>query len=290
MSENTEHRSLLSSVSDTVTSFFRRKKTGQKIPPKLGGCLKHPYGPFQFQITSWEGAQYDLQASTNLVNWASIAQGVAPGEVFDYVDSDAHKFSFRFYRLIAEGLHSANVVGFATVSTPPGFAMIANPLNAPDNRVCALFPNLPDGSTFNKFDHVKFRLSNNAFKDGKWLNPDETLVPGEGAIICNPTSEQRVLTFVGEVMQGRLFKVIPAGFSICSSLVPQAGRLHLDLGFPVSPGDVIHIFDRDRQKYVIMEYDEKKWAANPPLIGVGESFWVGKTSAANWVREFYVTL
>jgi hypothetical protein len=58
--------------------------------------------------------------------------------------------------------------------------------------------------------------------------------------------------------------------------------LHVDLGFPIAEGDVIHLFDRDRQEYVLHPYDAEKWASNPPLINVAESFWVAKTSPGNW--------
>jgi hypothetical protein len=71
-------------------------------------------------------------------------------------------------------------------------------------------------------------------------------------------------------------------------MVPQSGRLHLDLGFPIAADDVIHLFDRDTQKYVIMEYDEARWNDNPPVVGIGESFWVGKNVAGNWIQEFHI--
>jgi len=79
------------------------------------------------------------------------------------------------------------------------------------------------------------------------------------------------------------------GFSMRSSPVPQPGRLHLDLGFPISDGDVIHLFDRDQQKYVLYPFSAAAWASNPPILGVGESFWVAKESAKNWIRSFSVT-
>jgi hypothetical protein len=164
--------------------------------------------------------------------------------------------------------------------------MIANPFDAPSNAVGELFKELPEGATLNKFDTRFFRLNENSFKNGKWTNPSETLVPGEGAILFNPTSDYKPLSFVGDLMQGQLSLPIPGGFSIRSSLVPQPGRIHADLGFPIAEGDVIHLFDRDRQKYVLYPYDPAKWASNPPILSVGEAFWVAKTLPGNWVRSF----
>ena len=111
---------------------------------------------------------------------------------------------------------------------------------------------------------------------------------GEGAIFFNPTSDYKTASFTGEVIQGQLAVPIPAGFSVRSSLVPQPGNLLDDLNFPVTNGDVIHIFDRERQKYVLHPYEDGKWTAGPPIVGVGESFWVAKTEPGNWIRNFKI--
>lgn len=44
------------------------------------------------------GQTYVLQASTNLVNWESVATNVAPAGVFEMVDPSAANFRYRFYR------------------------------------------------------------------------------------------------------------------------------------------------------------------------------------------------
>ncbi|MDB6111948.1 MAG: hypothetical protein JWR69_3698, partial [Pedosphaera sp.] len=41
----------------------------------------------------------------------------------------------------------------------------------------------------------------------------------------------------------------------------------------------------DQQKYVLYPYDSQTWAANPPLVGVAESFWIAKSSPDNWTVE-----
>jgi len=183
---------------------------------------------------------------------------------------------------------SANAVGYATINVPPGYSMIANPLQARPNTVSAILPGMPDGTALNKFDTRLFKLTENTVKGGRWINANETLSPGEGAIFFNPTADFKHINFVGEVMQGNLLLPIAAGFSVRSSQLPKPGRLHADLGFPISDGDVVHLFDRDRQKYVIYEYEPKKWESNPPVVGVGESFWIGKTKPGNWVQKLVI--
>jgi hypothetical protein len=110
-------------------------------------------------------------------------------------------------------------------------------------------------------------------------------MPGEGAIFQNPTEDVIKLNFVGEVLQGDLTLAIPSGFSVRSSMLPLPGLLQTELGFPASDGDAIHVFDRDEQKYVIYTYKHGKWDPEEPVVGAGESFWVGKTTAGNWTRQ-----
>jgi len=282
-------KNILSQVGESITGFFHKKgKSPLVTPPQLRSAVRFPYGPFQFQFDVAKTASYEIQASSNLQNWLTISAGKSTGEPVDYVDSEAHKFSYRYYRVMAEAVFSRNVVGYVATNVPPGYSMIANPLQAPSNAVSAILSGMPDGTALNKFDTRLFKLTENAVKGGKWFNPNETLVPGEGAIFFNPTSDFKNINFVGEVMLGELLMPIASGFSVRSSQIPRPGRLHTDLGFPITAGDVVHLFDRDKQNYVIYEYDSKKWESNPPLVGVGEAFWIGKTSPGNWVQHFNI--
>ncbi len=276
-------------VGGFVTSFIRKNKSNVILSPTLGSPVRFPHGPFQFQIRLPLGSAYQVFASTDLQNWMVLSEGTAASEMVDYVDSEASRFSFRFYRVTTQISASTNVLGYAAVPFPPGFSMIANPFSAASNTVGSLLAGLPDGTTLCKFDTSLFRLTNNAVKLGKWVNASETLIPGEGAIIFNPTTDFKTLNFAGELNQGRLLNPIPSGFSIRSSLVPQPGRLNIDLGFPLTEGDVVHIFDRDQQRYVVYPFPSKIWDDNAPILGVGESFWIGKTTPGNWERNCTVS-
>ena len=85
-----------------------------------------------------------------------------------------------------------------------------------------------------------------------------------------------------------LLRPIASGFSIHSSQIPKPGRPHADLGFPIQEGGEVHLFERDHQKYVMYEYDRKKRDSNPPILGVGESFRIGKTTPGNWVQNLVI--
>ena len=256
-------------------------------PPTLSGATRFPYGPFRFKTRLGKGNAYIIEASTDFKTWTPVSKGISSAEEFEYVDSDASKFGHRFYRVLAGELLSNNVIGYAAVALPPGFSMIGNPLVSPENTVGKLFKDWPEGTSLNKFDTRLFRLAENTVKAKQWTNPSERLMPGEGAIFFNPTSDYKSHSFVGEVAQGQLSIPIPAGFSVRSSLVPLPGSLE-ELGFPITNGDVIHLFDRDRQKYVLHPYEDDKWQAGPPVVSVGEAFWVAKTEPGNWTRNLRI--
>ncbi len=268
------------------TRFWNRKPEAIE-PPILSDAKRFPYGPFQFRTQVPKSTEYSILASADLQHWTTIGRGVGGGEMFDYLDSEAFKHSYRFYRLLAQQVQSLNVIGYASVTLPPGFSMIANPLIGASNTVAEIFQGWPDGTTLNKFDTRFFRLAENAVKLGKWINPGEKLSPGEGAIFFNPTNDYKYLSFVGEVNQGNVSMPIPSGFSIRSALVPQAGNLE-DMGFPIGEGAVVHLFDRDRQKYVLHPCEGGKWNDGPPLVSVGESFWIAKTEPGNWTKSLVI--
>jgi hypothetical protein len=283
-----DRKNIFGSVGQSISGLFGRKSKAVTAAPRLGSAARFPYGPFQFKFQIAKGVPYEIHASSNLQAWDPISSANSTGEPVEYVDSDASKFNLRFYRVLAETVFSDNVLGYASINVPPGYSLIANPLQAPSNAVSAILPDMPDDTSLNKFDTHLFKLTDNTVKNDKWINPGETLSPGEGAIFFNPTSDFKNISFVGEVLQGVLLLPIASGFSIHSSQIPKPGRLHADLGFPVHENDVVHLFDRDHQKYVIYEYDQKKWDSNPPILGVGESFWIGKTTPGNWVQNLLI--
>src|SRR5258708_425683 len=245
-------RTLIDRASDTAHGRAKAKEIG---PPVLSDALRFPYGAFAFKTQLPKGTAYFVEASTDLQHWTFIAQEVSTGQAIEYIDSEAFKFSHRFYRVIVDEQPSLNVVGYAAVTLPPGFSMIANPFESSANSVGEMFKGWPDGTKINKFDTRFFRLAETEMKSGKWTNPLERLSPGEGAIFFNPPSDYKSHSFVGEVMQGSLSVPIPSGFSIRSSLVPRPGSIEA-LGFPIGDGDVIHLFDRDRQQYCLYPYQQ----------------------------------
>jgi hypothetical protein len=251
-------------------------------PPRLTEPVRVPYGAFQFKCQVPEGLPYEIIASSNLKTWERIYSDRSQGEI-NFVDSDAAKLNYRFYRLTADGVLSSNMIGYVTVTLPPGFCILSNPLRPEDTRISTMFAAMPDGMTVSRFDARTHELSENKLEDRKWSNGLQRLAPGEGAIVFNPVSDYKSLSFVGEVLLGNFSVAIPAGFSLRGSMLPQPGRLDTDLEFPISEGDVVHIFDRDKQRYVFCSFLNGGWKPHPPVIAAGEGFWIAKKDGRNWM-------
>lgn len=277
-----------SSVAGFVTSFIRRNRIDEAFAPTLSGQRKFPYGAFFFEFTGAKGCPYEVQASTTLKGWETITNGTFTNRTTEFIDSDAPRHKHRFYKVNSGLLSSTNVVGFATVYAPPGFSLIANPFENAGDFIGQILPNMPEGTALHKFSPTQHKMVETTFSKGRWSNPMEKFVAGEGGLFFNPTKETFALQFCGQVAQGRLMNPIPAGFSIRSSLVPVAGQINTDLQFPLTQGDSVQIYNRDKQEYVTYAYPSKQWEVDPPMVGIGEAFWVEKSSAENWVIDFTI--
>jgi hypothetical protein len=94
------------------------------------------------------------------------------------------------------------------------------------------------------------------------------------------------ITFVGEVLQGSLTNPVPAGFSIESSMIPVAGTLS-QLGVPGDDFDAVYKWTG--AGWQSSSYDSAVGGWDPDLsISVGESFFLKRAQAGQWVRNFTV--
>ncbi len=188
---------------------------------------------------------------------------------------------------MAQNVYSLNVVGYYNVTIPGlGFKMIANQLDAADNTLDGALSGVADGSLFYKWTGAGYSI--HEYIEGDGWDPNTSLAPGEGGFLRNASADPVTVTFVGEVKQGSLVNEIPAGFSIKSSMVPQAGGIKSVLGMPFSEdgGDYIYKWGTS---YEIFEYvGEDEWDPAEPAVAVGESFFSRKLNAATWTREFTV--
>lgn len=255
---------------------------------------------------NWAGLGYRLQTTTALDQpWTDLPGVTSPAQL----PANAPQ---QYFRLVcSDGLScSISVVGYVNTtlqSSPSGSAtnLIANPLNGTNNNLNTILP-LPDGhggTTILRFNPATATYHEPIqFIDGfGWYSADPgenyTLNPGEGFFIMPTGSNALTVTFIGEVPQGSFTNTLPVGWSIKSSVVPQAGSLN-SLGFPTGDGDMVITFNSATQQFdePYLYADGFGWvlanSGDPvpagPVIPVGKGFMVFKTTAAAWARTFHI--
>jgi hypothetical protein len=190
-------------------------------------------------------------------------------------------------------VYSVNAVGYVNTVLHPGFSLIANPLNAADNTVGALFANVPNNTRIYKFNGTTYDIGTYSTVLGGW-NPaafaSTVLNPGDGFFIQNPGGVDVTVTFVGEVPQGDLSSTLPAGLSIKASQVPQAGLVSTDLKYPPQNNDRIFKWSSTTSTYTPYTYSTVLGGWNPsePSIDVGEAVFLNRATAGTWTRTFSV--
>lgn len=197
-------------------------------------------------------------------------------------------------------VYSVNAVGYVNTTLKGGFNLISNPLIAANNSIGEVFKNFQGGviggTTVYKFVNGNFVAAQWDDLDNKYT-PDsaaaETVLPGEGVFVFVPGAADKVLTFVGEVAQGNTTTPLPRGFSIKSSVVPQAVKPDaLGAGsIPAADGDVLYRYDAATKGYAAFQFDglDNKFVPDLPVINVGEAFFYFRVGVAtDWTRTFSV--
>lgn len=186
----------------------------------------------------------------------------------------------------AQTVYSVNAVGYVNLSLPQGFSLISNPLNGTNNNLNTVIPVAPDFSVLYKFDPVTQQyLDASTYIDGGW-DLNYPLAPGEGAFIQLPSAA--TLTFVGEVPQGNLATPLFANFQLASSKVPQQGGLSA-LSYPGQDFDLVYKWNRVTQQFSDgFIFIGGGWDPSDPVLTVGESVFIQRSSAGSWTRNFSV--
>jgi len=187
---------------------------------------------------------------------------------------------------MAQNVYSLNIVGYVNKTVPANkWAMISNPLNATNNNYKLVLQNPPEG--LQVYKRVGAAWLSASIIDGAWDGDDlGDVKPGEGLFVKAPATGDYVNTFVGEVVTTSVNN-IPAGFSIRSSVLPQAGGITTVLGYPKAEGDEIYTYNPN-SGYNGAQVIDGAWDPAEPAPAVGEAFWVRPTAAKDWVRNFTV--
>jgi hypothetical protein len=245
------------------------------------GTVQRSSGQFSVRVLGPTNQQVTLTwFSPVSQNWTNYTTFTLSGEgVYDYTDTTATN-AYRFYRCQTESNKSCNAVGYVDTPLPVGSSMIANPLQAVDNRVCAILTNVPNGAWLLKWDEINDEwFQTNTFSSTYgWSDTNMTLAPGEGALLNVSVATNQ--SFVGEFAQGYLINPVPSGWSMRGSTIPISGGVASGLGVPILEGDMI--VRMIAGTYTNYTYTNGHWVNTnqtqvpEPVISIGESFWIVK--------------
>jgi hypothetical protein len=183
-------------------------------------------------------------------------------------------------------VYSLNIVGYVTVTNPPGYRLMANPLNTTNNDVSKLIAAPPTGTTIYKRSGNGYLSSTYDPDFGGWGDLLQ-LNPGEGYFVQNPGAAF-VNTYVGEVVLDSTNSV-PSGYSIRSSVIPQTGPIQTALGYTPGQGDTIYFFTGSGYTAYGFDPDFGGWYDGEPSPAVGQGFWIYNNGAPkSWIRHFSV--
>lgn len=186
-------------------------------------------------------------------------------------------------------VYSLNAVGYINITIKPGFNLVGNQLVQPNVGIAALLPAPPQLTVFYSFSGG---FSSSTFDNdlGGWdPDPNLPLPYGGGGFLFNPTASAFTLTLVGEVGQGSLANAVPAGLSIRSSKVPQAGFITAVLGFPPAQLDQVNQFaNPGGYSQYTFDNDLGGWDPAEPVLAVGEAVFIKSSAGHSWTRVFSV--
>lgn len=237
-------------------------------------------------------ASCEIEACTDLTSadWTSLGTVTLNNGTVRFTDPDAPSYPQRFYRARSGEKLSANAAGYMIRSIPAGFSMVANPLHCADNRVSALMPGPPDGTTVWKYDaDVQAYREGTAFVSGMgWLSDGEmTLNPGEGAMIQAPFGGF-TNRWAGIVPQNCPRLEVLGSWQMAGSQTPVAGEVDTSLVFPSAHGDTISRMTSTDGTFTTYTYRNGNWSPSAPDLRLGESFFSMKGDASIWRQNLSV--
>jgi hypothetical protein len=198
---------------------------------------------------------------------------------------------------VAQGnVYSLNIVGYANVSVPAGYSLLANPLSAGATNGANEIMTPIDGEQILTWNGAGYNYVSFDSGFGGWIDASfnaaqpPALPPGKGFFFYNPGAATTV-TFVGQVVPGpgaTNALALPAGYSLIGSPLPAAAAVDAaPLSLPKLDG--LQMLQWNGKGYVYSSYDSGfgGWVDSAfvtkaaPTIGIGEGFFFYNPGAAS---------
>jgi hypothetical protein len=255
---------------------------------------------FQFVLNGRSNVQYAIDFSTNLIDWSQVTNITLSSTSGLCSINISPSTTLGFFRAHDTGpcpTECTEPVGFHKRSLQTGWNMIANQFLNPTNmKISTVLGSVPNASILQFWGITNWGAAT-TFSSGNWDHPNWMLIPGRGARIYVPTNT--VVDFIGKVFYGNIKNVVPSGYSVYSSVIPQAGNRGTSFGEyiyslalpPLNTGDTIQKWTGSN--YLTYTKTSTGWSPGypyPPLrIEPGESVIVNAASPVNWHRTFYTS-
>jgi hypothetical protein len=201
-------------------------------------------------------------------------------------------------------VYSLNIVGYATVTAPAGYSMLANPLSAGVTNGANEIGLQIDGEqiltwTGTAFKFVAFDASLGWLDSNFAPSAPPSLPPGVGFFFFNPGTVATNITFVGQVVPNPSSTnslILPAGFSMVGSPLPAnvADITVAPVSLPKLDGMQVLTWDNATSKYVFSAFDAALgWldvnfspkAAPSYSIGQGFFFFNSQPTSQAWPQS-----
>ena len=85
---------------ELILKSFEFVPSGAPSPGRLINWKRSPNGGFDFQISGQPDRRYAIQASTNLLDWQTLATLLATNNILDFRDTSAGGMAQRFFRAV----------------------------------------------------------------------------------------------------------------------------------------------------------------------------------------------
>ncbi|HAM72391.1 MAG TPA: hypothetical protein DCM86_12185 [Verrucomicrobiales bacterium] len=178
----------------------------------------------------------------------------------------------------------AAVSGVATASTlaspvydvplPPGWSLVANPLQPSDPHIAAMLPTPPAEMEYDRFNPVGGDYTTTAFVNGVWVDPSVTLGQGEGGFLLNPGLTPWSLVLTGAVAPNPAAVTLHPGLNLLCLNTPVAGNLRLLINnFPFVANDTVQQVDPETKGLVTHTFNGQQWDT-VPVLNLGESIFI----------------
>jgi hypothetical protein len=206
----------------------------------------------------------------------------------------------------AQNVYSLNAVGYINVTLYPGYNMVSCPLwatdptGAVDNTLSNLFVNT--NGTYRSWQFYGWNgnyINDSGTKTGWVAGGTQTINPGQGIWVDNPSNITTTVTFVGTVPTGLTTNVLSPGYNLIGSVVPASGDIVTNsiMNFTNAvKKDQVYTYNP-----VTLSYSDYSAAGNPanwnatgdpilPTVGAALWYFNGTTSNTTnyWVEDYTV--